>query len=1179
MRNHKLKALSMALLLLSGCSNTGSNGGSGTTLANEEATTLENPVRLDQLGVLPASNSSAASYLLQLTNYSKDKYTLDSVRIIDLDTGKDSTLVSVASQACSTVSANGSCSIQLTPHTSQSADVKLEVNLKDKLGASTKLVQLIRVSGELSSNNGGIVMLNDVDRIVTEDGNYSLSIPVVLGESYDDIKASNGSLICNTTGYQKGSSCTYQVSGKVSGDSAVVSTRLEGIKAGKTATVQEANTKVEVAKGAHLLLSHGTRINDPATSGEITVFNNGNTAATDVAASVEATSGLKIDAAEASACGTTLEASDTCKVKVSVNSTTNGQGSVKVAYKDNGENHTAQTNVRYKVANATAGVTFTEQSNNLPNAIIGGKTREAVINVKNSGNRRLEGVSYYLAPAGSSGLSVVKGAENGCNLAGATLAANESCNLSVKYAPSAAFDGSKSINLVINSKYTDQNEQSHSLISAHGLNYSAVEVNSGNLELTKIKGNDILSIINDNISIESATWLLRNTLAADEGLSASAVKVALNPATTIEGLTIVPANTTTCPQDTASIGGNSSCEYIVSYGPTLIEKNETNVNIKADYKLGGKSLSNAADFKVKSSATPQPKIKVEVAISGTPVTGDGNGATTPWSFTAYNDKTIGLKYTFTNIGNLEAERFNIDTGNLPKGAVVTDTTCSTGTDTSPFAAAGGNCIVNVNIPDPELFNVPNLTNNSLNGASLKLDLPYSYNYKGKLYRGQGDTKYVKFNRLWANVQHTIQATSSTESAFVFGIQSKISGLDNGAKSYPITVTPTLAHPIAGVTLTPCTITDASKDSCINTISLPQNIFIGGSELLVTFETSANNMDNQNRIISTYPVRLLKLELKEDLVSPLKMGDNQNVVPFGIFANKIINTTGKKYPFELTLSAEDSVSNLGFSDIKLSNSSVLASGTKVTLVNNSCKQENSPPADDTCKVEGMLEFELAADLKWKSYENKSMVLVLEARYNNQVFHSTPVKLNLDSILINARQVNLSTKGYEQITLRGVDHVRGVDHGRYFFSIPNGVNTGVIKSPMVRQGWLYSGINTIALHAVNTANGAAPVDLTLFLSKTFYANKDFILTLNSATSIQTLNPVAQIRISADAYALGTTGVYDYDQKELLAPEEYQQFNAKLAPGIYQGGFYIYGQNYDHPTPDHQVLEYIQLNYERN
>lgn len=728
MRNHKLKVLSLALLLLGGCNNTGSSGNVGSTPSNDEAIALENPVRLDQLGVLPASDSSASSYLLQLTNYSKDKYTLDSVRVIDLDTGKDSKLVSVAPQACSIVSANGSCSIQLTPHTMQSADVKLEVKLRNKQGEIETLAQLIRISGELNSNNGGIVMLNDVDRIITEDGNYGLSIPVVLGDNYDDIKASNGSLVCNTAGYQKGSSCTYQVRGKVTGSNAVVSTRLEGTKAGQTVTVQEANTNVEVTKGAHLLLSHGTAINHPESSAEITVYNSGNIAATDIAASVEANSGLKIEAAAANACTTTLAQGAECKIKASVISSAHGQDPVKVAYKDGETANTAQTNVRYKVANAVAGVSFTEQSNNLANAIVSGKIRQAVINVKNTGNRALEGVSYYLAPAGNSGLTVEKGTENGCNLASTTLAANESCNLNIKYVPTATTNGTKSINLVINSKYTDQNGQSRSLLSTQGLSYSAVKATSGNLVWKVNSGNGNLSIINNDINTESAVWELRNTLALDEGLPAKAVNVALNP-TTINGLAVTPINATTCPLSNASIAGNSACEYKVSYGPTRTEQNQTDVDLRAAYNFyTGVAELSSAKFKVSAAgAAPQPKIEVTVEIAGTTVTGNGSELS-PWSFTAYSDKTISLKYTFKNTGSLKADKFNLDTGNLPRGATLRqDTTCPNGQKISDLPI-GSSCIANVDIPDSELFNSPNLTNDKLNNAQLKLDLPYSYNY-------------------------------------------------------------------------------------------------------------------------------------------------------------------------------------------------------------------------------------------------------------------------------------------------------------------------------------------------------------------------------------------------------------------------------------------------------------------
>lgn len=868
--NKKINYLALlgSVVILNGCGGTGNNTSSNNL---DPKPILENPVRLDQLGVLPASNSSVASYLLQLTNYGQDKYTLDSVRVIDLATGKESKLVSVASQACSTVSVNGSCSIQLTPHTLQSADVKLEVNLKDKLGAKTKLVQLIRISGELSANKGGIVMLNDVSRIITEDGNYSLSIPVVLGEDYDEIKASNGRLICNTSAYQKGSSCTYQVSGKITGNFAAVSTRLEGIKAGKTASVQEASTKVEVAKGAHLLLSHGTEINHPDVSGEITVFNSGNTEATNVLASVEDNSGLKLDTTAASQCGTTLAANDSCKIKVDVVSINNGHDSLKVAYEDNGTNYTVGTNIRYNVANALAGIKFNEKSNNLANAIIHGKTREAIIEVENTGNRDLIGAKYYLTPSAKSGLNLETTAIDGCDLSGsAVLAPGAKCNVSIKYIPTVP-GVDKTINFVLNSKYIDENGQSHSLLNSYALVYSATEVSSANLELKKISGNDVLSISNDDISNDSATWSLRNTLAADENLPASEVNIGLNPAT-IDGLKIAPTEPAECPLGTATINGDSACDYTVTYGPTKLDRTLTDIALIADYTLDSKALSNNAEFKLVSSAVPEPKITIEVRLfkpAGVAVEGGlPNSPTDPHSFVAVNSSYIPVEYKFINDGSKAAKDFNVDIGNLPFGTSVLSKDCPVGLEAVTFDV-GQSCTVTVRIPDQNLVNSrPNLLAGSLNSAIIKLNLSYSYSNNGKIYNGQAkDDYYIKFSRLWTNVSHNILATDVTDSSYNFQVVTKVVEPRYTSKiSYPITVTPVLKHPIPGVILKSCTIADKSKDSCINEISLPKDLFLPSSDLLVSFVTAAKDMNPNEQIISDYTIggNITEIETEADL---------------------------------------------------------------------------------------------------------------------------------------------------------------------------------------------------------------------------------------------------------------------------------------------------------------------------
>ena len=865
MRNHKLKVLSVALLLLSGCSNTGSNGGSGTTSANEEATTLENPVRLDQLGILPASDSSASSYLLQLTNYSKDKYTLDSVRVIDLDTGKDSTLVSVASQACSTVSANGSCSIQLTPHTLSSADVKLEVKIKDKQGEIRTLYQLIRVSSKLNAKTAGIAMVNDVSRILSEDGNYSLSIPVVLGESYDDIKASNGSLICNTEGYQKGSSCTYQVSGKVSGANAVVSTRLEGIKAGKTATVQEANTKVEVGKGAHLLLSHGTVINTPETSGEITIFNSGNTEAASVTSTTTDTN-LKLGIA-ADACQATIGAGDSCKIKVDVTGNTNGQGVVDVAYKDGADVHKAIANVEYTVADAVAGVSFTQISSDLENALIGGKTRIAEIEIKNTSNRSLNNIKYYLAPANGE-FKVVAGSDPACGLDGKhTLAVGASCLVKVEYTPTSKKTGG-SINLILNGEYTDQHGQEHSLVKEHGLSYSATK--AGALSWSKQAGSISDLIIQSNgTDTKEAVWDLRNTIAADEGLSATlTADMALNP-NNIAGLSVAAEPAGGC-ENGATIAGNAKCSYKVTYGPVSAPQIAIGVALQAKYTLGGEAITTDSDnFQVMASATPIAQIVTKVTVKKSPSGLLGTGELLePYSFTALSNNMLELDYTFNNAGTADAASFNVATASLPAGTSVIVGDCPTGTTTATLAA-GASCTTTVSIPNPNLFGTPNLTISTLNGAKLDISLPYSYSKDdGSIVveNQPANRTYVQFSRLWGTISQTTESNNETSSDYTFDIKSIVNvpvGVSGVSK--PITVRPYLANPISGANLQSCTIAE-DEDSCINKLTLPKSKFTPGAPLKISFEAKGTGMADKDAIINTFPLIVANPDVKLSLDS-------------------------------------------------------------------------------------------------------------------------------------------------------------------------------------------------------------------------------------------------------------------------------------------------------------------------
>ncbi len=860
-RKNLLKSLLLgATVVVSACSGGNSGGGGGGRVDEMAPTSPENPVRLDSLGVFPASDSSAASYLLQLTNYSADKYTLESARVIDVLTGKDSTLVSVASQACSVVSANGSCSIQLTPHTLKSTEVKLEVTIKDNQGKSKTLYQLIRISGKLGVNNGGIAMINDVSRIVSEDGNYSLSIPVMLGDNYDDIKASNGSLLCNAPGYLKGNSCTYQVSGKASGSGAVVSTRLEGVKSGQVVTVQEANTRVEIGKGAHILLGHGLAINTPETTGKLTVYNSGNTDATAVAAST-ADSSLEVTAGD---CKGTLAPNASCNLDVKVKGNTNGQGVVEVAYKDQATAYNSIANVEYTVANAVAGVGFTQISSNLENALIGGKKRIAEVEIKNTGNRKLQKIKYYLAPA-TGEFKVIAGSSTACGLDGNhSLDVQASCRVKIEY--TAASEKTGSINLVLNGEYSDQYGQEHSLVKEHGLSYSATK--AGPLSWTRTVGLANLTIQSNNTEKEEAVYALSNTIAADEGLSATlSSDIGLNP-NNINGLTVAPEDAGSCANG-GSIAGGAQCSYKVTYGPVSAVQAATDVALQAKYKLGGENRTTDSEkFQVSASATPVVSIGTSVSVKKSPIGLSGDGSSTkPYSFTALSNNTLELEYTFDNKGTAEAAAFNVTTGNLPAGTKVTGGDCPTGATTSTLGI-GASCTATVSVPNPNVFEGPNLPGSTVNEALLNMVLPYSYSKGGQvIVENEPDNRtYAKFSRLWGTGSQTTETNNETTTAYTFDIKSTYfvaSGTPGVSK--PITVRPYLSNPLSGASLQSCDIAEG-QDSCINKLTIPKSLMVPGANLKVSFEAKGTGMADKDAIINTFPLLIPSSDVRLTLDS-------------------------------------------------------------------------------------------------------------------------------------------------------------------------------------------------------------------------------------------------------------------------------------------------------------------------
>lgn len=867
----KYLALLCSMVMINGCSSGSSSEGS-PSLIDEDEVRMENPVRLSELGVFPASENSSLFYLAQLTNYSLDKYTLLSARAVDLDTGNDSSLVSIVGKACSVLSPKGGCSLQITPNTAKSADVGLEVKLKDPRGEIITVRQLIRISSELSGND--IQMLNDNSRLITEDGYYSLSIPVFLGRSFDEVRVSNGSLNCNNGNSFEGA-CTYTVEGKLASDNAIISTSIEGINNGEVVDKLDANTLVEVGKNAHLLLSRGIAINYPQESGEITLFNSGNTVAKNIQ--------IKTDDKNLGISSTCNEVKggEFCKAKVSVTGNINGIGSVKVDYKDGETNYGVSTNVSYKVSNAQADLELKIlQPQNFQNAIFGGKERRLDINVTNKGNRPIDSLQYYIAPYNND-FKLVAGTGTSCNLSqNSTLAVGASCTLSMTYKPSKTAN-QNTINIVANGIYKNELDREQQLVQSNGVSYSASEVSSSNLTWSKTSGSDNLVIGNNGTDKAEAIWKLTNSIAKDEGIPAI-LNDDVKLSKTITALSVSPVKAGSCAKGYA-IEGQDNCEYKVSYGPVSDVLAKTDVNLVAKFKLANKAdlTNNSQVIQVEATQT-KPVLTATVSIKDSPdkLTGTGTNSD-PWKFTTVGNKAkMVLQYKFTNSG-VDVSSFNVNAGGLPSGAEVEASTCPIGSTTGVLKK-NETCTVDVVIPDPKILEFPNdSAGDKLNGANLSILLPYSYSQEGKIRHRDGSdlVKYVSFSRMWATPSHeTVSFRENGDSIEVDVKTSATIGKGLGV-SYPIKVTPVKSNWIENAS--ECTIASEQAKSCISTIKVAKSKFIGDSRLNVGFSLSAGGAKAEN-INTSHSLKIGYFEVytQEQLVQALNSDINNRVIALG-----------------------------------------------------------------------------------------------------------------------------------------------------------------------------------------------------------------------------------------------------------------------------------------------------------
>lgn len=851
-------ALALGVFSLVGCNSGNGNTGSAGKSLDENNLNNVRPLFFDSMGVIPVDAAQNSLYILHLNNISDKEYTLESISVSDTGMNNASKsnafkLVGVSGTMCGTLAAKGSCSIQITPRSGgKSADVLLSAKMRSADGDERVVNQIIRMSRKVGGT-GGISFKNDISELVADNGNYGISLPVLLTKDYENIKATNGNLSCNGEGFSKGTSCTLTIRGKALADKTVVATELTGYQNGKVVETVSATSLVRTNDKADLLLSHGAEIlADNARvdkTAMISVFNNGGLDASNLEKILSANSKLKLVGGGSDTCGSSLSAGSACYFEVSAASDLNGEDSVTVKYADGATpvvNRLSATNVSYVAQNADIRLEVQSSAGSLENTLVG-TTATQTITVTNKGNRNVDKLNFSRPAA--IGVSIVPAATNGC---GTTLAKTKSCVMEVKYQPTGTQTKNQML-VSISAQYLSGAGTTMLHRQSFLMPYSALDAADINFlsMITEDTADLSISVSRTGAAATaSAAYAIKNTSSTSNGYAA---KLTSDPKfdKTIAGLAIDNSVADNCKTG-AEIAAGKSCAFKVNYGPVTADQAKTEVGLSADYGINGlagvtKSVS-ANKFNV-TAQTNLAIIQTSVSVSGDGVTGSGT-SDDHYKFTALSDKKVKLSYTLKNTGN-EAGSLVIKTSYLPTGVeVLSSSTCANGATSALSIAADNSCSLDLLIPKTSMFNNPvDIINPAVTFGQFELPLVYSLD--GKDYNGI--KQYIDFDRNWAKASYEIDSITSTDTTHLVKIKATINPV---SATYPISIKlrDKQAEMLEGATISECSVSQAGE-VCMISAEFPRDKYFAGDEVLFDLGALGSGMDPKDTVYGRIAVTI------------------------------------------------------------------------------------------------------------------------------------------------------------------------------------------------------------------------------------------------------------------------------------------------------------------------------------
>ena len=800
---------------------------------------------VDALGEIPVSKEYR-KYLFHVSNHSSNNYHLQTLRIGDdkNDYYLSSENLEVIGYACKNLMAHASCSIQLQAKTLTSADQILEMEFKNDKDDITQVNEPIRLSNNTNLMNGFRVDLDDINQVVTTDGDYSMSIPVLLTESFTQIKALNGSLICSGNDFKKGNGCSYLVRGHALMDNTLVALQLTGYQGTTKLDSGVTNILVRVSVQANLILSHGAEI-DPQSSDkstEITVHNTG--IANAIITDIQIESPLQIQTNE---CPTSLAAESSCKIKLKLANYASEQFTLKpsipliVKYLSNDQPQQVGTSIYIKpVVTPDAALTFSNIKGGLTNTLLGTETTQTV-KIQNSGGVTLNLIKINLSNRVGLSLVFPTRGDGGCSPSSQSLESNESCIFQLKYRYNGGLVTNNVAQVVISGIAKNLPFRTNYIT-----NYSGIS----DANLLSIDPIANLTVLANSSSIAKSLFTLRNNLPE--------IPLILNSVSltsSIPQLTIVAES---CKDGVKLDTAMPFCSGLVQYGSPPSSQLASGIQLNAKFKAeNSNSIREVKSNKFTAEAKNDylPLITTKFAIGDDkPLRFSGKGtANEPYDFLALAWRhQLTLIYTFTNEGSAPVRNFKFR--NLDKTYIdFTASPNSCGLDDGIELKPGDSCQLTATVASESFLKM----RRAIPGViSLKLPVSYSYgdDLNGSYLIEDYDlTRYIQFRRDWLNVIYSypsvIYPANNAWDLSITGtvdIDSAITDLEGNSN---VTLTPIVSH----ATVTACSVIFPNTN-CVAKVSFSQLSHIYGDQIF-SMRGLAGWTSHENAVLQTVKVNL------------------------------------------------------------------------------------------------------------------------------------------------------------------------------------------------------------------------------------------------------------------------------------------------------------------------------------